>query len=300
MSLNKYKNIELTNKINEANCITHSGKFHVDDVISTIFLSNILEKVILLRVATINDENVENKIIYDIGMGEFDHHQKSRNGMRENGIYYSSIGLLWQKFGKKYLERLNVKKVNKTFEYIDTELIQYIDAADNMQTKYLDNRISPDFITLCNPEWNENISEEDAFLHALKLADEFWDVYIKHAIAEVEAITIILDKIKKCKNCYLILDKEMPYKKAIKLSKNNNVKYIIFKSRRECYDIRTLTDSCKFKEEIVQAKDINVAKNLTKINDLIYVDIHGNLCCTETLESAIKLVKYNEENSYEN
>ena len=52
MNLNKYKNIQLTKQIDEANCITHSGKFHVDDVISTIFLSKI----------------IENKIVYDIGL----------------------------------------------------------------------------------------------------------------------------------------------------------------------------------------------------------------------------------------
>ena len=34
MSLYKYKNIQLTNKIDEANCVTHSGCFHIDDVIS--------------------------------------------------------------------------------------------------------------------------------------------------------------------------------------------------------------------------------------------------------------------------
>lgn len=47
MNFKKYKNILLTNQIDEANCITHSGKFHVDDVISTVFLSIILEEVIL-------------------------------------------------------------------------------------------------------------------------------------------------------------------------------------------------------------------------------------------------------------
>lgn len=163
-----------------------------------------------------------------------------------------------------------------------------------MQTEYLENKISPDFIKLCNPEWNENTTEEKAFIHALKLADKFWQIYIKHAIAEVEAIEIILDKIKKSKDCYIIFDKEMPYKKATKLLSNNKVKYIIFKSRRKCYDIRIIIDSCKFKDEIVKEKDINIVKELTKINDLIYVDVHGKLCCTKTLESAIKLVKYNE------
>lgn len=173
-------------------------------------------------------------------------------------------------------------------------MIQYIDATDNMQTEYLENKISPDFIKLCNPEWNENISEDEAFINALKLADKFWNVYIKHAIAEVEAIDIILDKIDKCKECYLVFDKEMPYKKAIKQT-NNKVKYMIFKSRREGYDIRTVTGLCKFKNEIVQAKDINTSRKLTGIEDLIYIDVHGKLCCTKTLESAIQLVKYNED-----
>ena len=295
MSFKKYKNIQLTNQIDEANCITHSGKFHVDDVISTVFLSKLLEKIILLRISSTENKNLENKIVYDIGFGEFDHHQKNRNGQRENGIFYSSIGLLWQKFGKKYLEKLKVNNIDKTFEYMDKELIQYIDATDNMQTEYLENKISPDFIKLCNPEWDENISEDEAFIRALKLADEFWEIYLKHAIAEVEAVDIILDKIKNCKDCYLVLDKEMPYRKAIKLSNNDKLKYIIFKSRREGYDIRTISDTYKFKKELVQAKDINTARILTNINDLIYVDMHGNLCCTKTLESAIQLVKYNEK-----
>ena len=151
MCLNKYKNIQLTNQIDEANCITHSGRFHVDDVISTIFLSKIIDNVILLRAPTIGNKDVKNKIVYDIGLGEFDHHQKNRNGQRNNGIFYSSIGLLWRKFGKEYLKKIGVKYIDKTFEYMDKELIQNIDATDNMQFEYVENKISPDFIKLCNP-----------------------------------------------------------------------------------------------------------------------------------------------------
>lgn len=228
------------------------------------------------------------------GYGEFDHHQKNRNGQRENGIYYSSIGLLWKKFGKEYLKQLEVKSIDKTFEYMDKELIQYIDATDNMQLEYLESKIVPDFIKLCNPEWNENINENVAFINALKLADEFWEIYIKHAIAEVEAIEIILERIDKCKECYLVFDVEMPYRKAAKYINNNKVKYIIFKSRREGYDIRTLIDSCRFNDTISHATDINIAREITGINDLIYVDVHGKLCCTKTLESAIQVIKYNE------
>lgn len=50
----------------------------------------------------------------------------------------------------------------------------------------------------------------------------------------------------------------------------------------------------EFKKEIV-INDIKQARRLSKINDLLYVDIHGKLCCTETLDSAINLVKYNDK-----
>ena len=112
MNFNKYKNIQLTTRFDDANCITHSGRFHIDDVISTIFLSKIMDKVVLLRIANIKNENLKNKLVYDIGLGEFDHHQKNRNGQRKNGIYYSSIGLLWKKFGKKYLEKIKAKNID--------------------------------------------------------------------------------------------------------------------------------------------------------------------------------------------
>ena len=128
--------------------------------------------------------------------------------------------------------------------------------------------------------WNEDISEDEAFVNALGLADGFWEVYIKNAIAEVEGIEVVLDKASSCK--------------AFQLSDNKKIKYVIYKSRREGYEIRIVTDSCKFKDEIVLFKDINDSKKIIEINKLIYVDNHGRLCCTETLDSAIQLIKYNE------
>lgn len=69
---------------------------------------------------------------------------------------------------------------------------------------------------------------------------------------------------------------------------------MIYKSRREGYEIRTVTDTWKFKDEIVLSKDINDSKKITGINKLTYVDYYGRLCYTETLDTAIQLVKYNE------
>lgn len=288
----KYKNIKLTKQYNKANFVTHSGTFHVDDVISTIFLSKIFEEVNLIRVPSMDNRSTNNKLVFDIGLGAFDHHQKNRNGKRENGIYYSSIGLLWKKYGKKYLKSLNIRNINKVYEYMDRELIQYIDATDNMQKEYLKSKVSPDFVKLCNPEWNENTTEEEGFIRALRLADEFWELYIKHALAEVESIKIIIRKTNNTNKDYAIFDKELPYRKAINLIKNKNIKYLIFKSKRECYDVRIIDKELEFKKEIV-TNDIKKARILSNIKDLLYVDTRGKLCCTRTLESAIKLIEYN-------
>ena len=163
-----------------------------------------------------------------------------------------------------------------------------------MQMEYLKSKVSPDFVKLCNPEWNESITEEEGFIHALKLADEFWNIYVKHAIAEVEAIEIIIKKINETNENYAIFDKELPYRKAIDLLENKNIKYLIFKSKRECYDIRIINKELEFKKEII-INDINKVRKMLKINDLLYIDTHGKLCCTETLDSAINLIKYNDK-----
>ena len=68
---------------------------------------------------------------------------------------------------------------------------------------------------------------------------------------------------------------------------------MIFKSKRKCYDIRVIDKDMNFKKEIV-ISDIKQARSLSNISDLLYVDIRGKLCCTETLDSAINLVKYND------
>ena len=70
----------------------------------------------------------------------------------------------------------------------------------------------------------------------------------------------------------------MPYRKAIELSNNKNVKYLIFKSKRECYDVRIIGKEEYFKKEVLE-NDIEKAKIITSVDDLVYVNTHGKLCC---------------------
>ena len=104
--------IEIVKELEEANCVTHGGKFHSDEIFATVILSKILTNIRLIRVNEVTDsmrESIAKKLVYDIGDGEFDHHQAGGNGQRDNGVKYASCGLIWKSYGINYLEKCNVK-----------------------------------------------------------------------------------------------------------------------------------------------------------------------------------------------
>ena len=80
------------------NAFTHGGIFHADDVFATALLKILNPDILVTRGNQIPD-NFEG-IIYDIGGGEFDHHQKEKR-IRENGVPYAAFGLLWEKNGEE-------------------------------------------------------------------------------------------------------------------------------------------------------------------------------------------------------
>ncbi len=92
-------NISLTKKIEEANFITHNGKFHCDEVFSTIILSEVYDEIILCRTSELTNIS-PNQFVFDVGEGKFDHHQANAE-TRENGIKYASAGLIWREYRRE-------------------------------------------------------------------------------------------------------------------------------------------------------------------------------------------------------
>lgn len=83
----------LLNKTNQQNAtaFTHSGKFHADDVFSAALLLYLNPELTILRGNRVPEEFAG--IVFDIGRGRYDHHQKDSR-VRENGIAYAAFGLL--------------------------------------------------------------------------------------------------------------------------------------------------------------------------------------------------------------
>ena len=94
----------MTLKMTDITIATHNGNFHADDVFSIAALKNIFPAFNLVRTRDLEvigkaDVVIDVGGIYDPETGRFDHHQRGGAGERENGIPYSSFGLVWKKYG---------------------------------------------------------------------------------------------------------------------------------------------------------------------------------------------------------
>lgn len=101
--------------------LTHSGIFHADDVFATAFIELINPDIKIIRSNSVPDDF--DGIVYDVGLGEFDHHG-SDNEARENGIPYAAFGKLWRKFAKDVYGEYVSKKIDRC-------LIESLDLSDN-------------------------------------------------------------------------------------------------------------------------------------------------------------------------
>lgn len=107
--------------------VTHKGKFHSDDVMATAILRLFLEEefkfaTYLVRTFTPKedgyDDDTPNAIVYDIGLGQYDHHQIGEDAkhcirldkyLDEYGVEHTAIrkhaavGLIWNEIGVQWI-----------------------------------------------------------------------------------------------------------------------------------------------------------------------------------------------------
>ena len=240
--------IEILKNIEQADFVTHSGKFHADEVFGTILLEKIYKDIKLIRLPETDNINLEDKIVYDIGGGKFDHHQLGGNGQRENGIRFAAFGLLWQEYGKNYLKSINANNIDDCFNMFDKSFVQFIDAADNGQVQFekIDIKIVTisDIIEGLNPNWDEDIDSDIRFKEALDMARKIFDNKVQSTVSKCKAKKYVDDAIEKSEDGILILDKYMPYQEFVLESKNrkaDDILYAVFPSNRGGYNVRAIS-----------------------------------------------------------
>ncbi|MBI5078263.1 MAG: MYG1 family protein [Candidatus Yonathbacteria bacterium] len=157
--------------------VTHSGNFHTDEVFACAVLSVLHDGNVEIarsrepEVWAKGDYVVDVGGEYDASRGRFDHHQSGGAGSRENGVPYSSFGLVWKEFGEK------IAGSPYAMSIIDKRLVQPVDAGDNgFETFGVRGEVAPyilqDVISAFRPGWNEARTEDEGFFEAVAVAEK--------------------------------------------------------------------------------------------------------------------------------
>ncbi|MBQ7055843.1 MAG: MYG1 family protein [Alphaproteobacteria bacterium] len=231
------KNIENLYNFAQKGCITHSSRFHADDVLSAALLkiSGIISDVSVIQRVGRVPQNFDG-LAFDIGGGEFDHHQQDAR-VRPNGNKYAAFGLLWNAVGAEYIAgkyKTDIKTANDAAEKFDVEFITPMDLSDNFGTKKYPNTLSSIIASMNDPKYTNqetnNIFTETANYYCKPLERAIYNSY-KHTKDKIQAqILAVSDFIT------LPLDADID-RSAFEGTK---VKYIIKESHRGTYNITTI------------------------------------------------------------
>ena len=293
--------MQLVNSIEEADYITHSGTMHADEVFATAFLDLYKKDIKVFRTTEINPDEYPNKIIYDVGRGKYDHHQVDAR-LRENGIKYCSLGLLWEEYGKAFLKELNYNNIDELYQEIEKDFIEQIDAIDNgefpkIEARYKVKTLS-DVIKIFNPSFKSDEIESLQFLKAVNIAKIIFEEEILYCNGKVIAKNLVLNKVKETNKKYIILDEYMPYEETIITNEiANEIVFVIFPSNRGGYAIKTIPKSiedkssrCEIPEEWA-GKSNNELEEAAGIKDLLFCHIGRFIISTKTKEAAVAAVE---------
>lgn len=293
--------MKLIHNIKEAKYITHAGTMHADEVFATAFLDLYNKDIEVMRVSEIEKEKIrKDAIVYDIGRGKFDHHQEDAK-VRENGIKYSSLGLLFEEFGKDYLKQEKIEDIDEVYVGMEKELIEAIDAIDNgvfpeIVAPYKVKTIS-DIIKLFNPSFGSNEKEEEQFIKAVEVAKQIWQETLYSVIGKVKAKKIVLEKIKNEKKDYLELEEYLPYEETLlKTEEGDHLLFVMYPSNRGGYGIKTIkksledkTDRMLFPESWAGLENKELEK-VSNIKDISFCHSGRFLVTCKTKEAAYQVL----------
>ena len=295
--------IRTTKSPENATLITHGGTFHADEVFGTVILSKIFREANVLRTFKVPEGLDNDVIIYDIGGGRFDHHQRGGNGQRENGVPYSSVGLLWKEFGY-YIVKNTCNNPYLVWSLIDRDLIQGIDAQDNGVMPKTDYPTSPmtvsNTISSFNPTWDSNENVDEAFKKAVDFATVIFDNVLTNAIAKAKAQEIVEEAIENAEDGIMILDRFVPWQEFVFSSTNPKAKKImfaVFPSNRGGFNWQCVPDKLNSfgqrKAVPSEWKGLNgeALQSITGISTASFCHPAGFIGGADTLTDAIALAK---------
>jgi uncharacterized UPF0160 family protein len=284
---------------------THDGRFHADEIFALAVLKLIFPD---LGITRSRDEIIYKNadIIVDVGHVYepenliFDHHQRGFLLKRESGIPYASFGLVWKKYGKQLCGS------SKPSEYIDSVIVQAIDADDNgieIFETIVDGikfQALSDIIESFVPrhvEADEKV--QIGFDRALNFATSYMKRQIKLAKELFEvALPNIRNAIKDADDPRILIFKKFDKTWLNFISQESDkARFVIFPTHRKTWAIRSVPQEgrkfeyCRLLPAEWGGRQKNFAE-ISRVQDALYCHNGCFLAEAETYEGAHKLAVF--------
>lgn len=214
--------------------LTHNGKFHADDVFAAALLSIVQPGITIRRVSSI-PENF-NGLVFDIGRGRFDHHQKDAE-IRENGIPYAAFGLLWREFGESvFLADCGPEDAVKEAAVFDEKFVQPLDEDDNTGCG---NQLAG-IIGAFNPSWDSNADADACFTEAVSFAGMILHKKFESVFGQQRAKSFVTEALASAERNIVTLARFAPWKSVLIPS---SAEFVVYPSQRGGYNAQAVPKS---------------------------------------------------------
>lgn len=272
----------------DASAFTHSGKFHADDVFSAALLLYLNPEITITRGNVVPDDY--QGLVFDIGRGQYDHHQKDSR-VRENGVPYAAFGLLWEALGAEILGEELAEKFDESF-------VQPLDNNDNTGEK---NELAT-LIGNFNPGWDSKGSNDQAFFQAVSVAgmilENKFERYRGNERADKRVEEVLEEHQKALKTGdtpaentnILVLPEFIPCQKRLS---ETSIAFVIFPSNRGGYCIQpqkkeySMNYKCSFPSQWLGLEGDELIAT-TGLESAIFCHKGGFLMTCGTLEDSLR------------
>ncbi|WP_158809839.1 MYG1 family protein [Beijerinckia sp. L45] len=211
--------------------VTHSGKFHCDEVFAYVVLrlalglgeaDHTLVRTRDAKIIASGDVVWDVGSLYDEATNRYDHHQRGAP-VRDDGTPFSAAGLVWRRHGVAAVGALLDADIQafapKIAAEIDQSLVRRIDELDNGVVAEKDTLGLASLIGDFNPSWDApggDAQADAAFLQAVAMADGVLRRRVESLRSRLAAEAIVVAaQAASADPRILELDRGMPWKNAV-------------------------------------------------------------------------------------
>ena len=299
------------------NLVTHSGIFHADDVFATALLKLFFGNECNV-VRTTDPEKIKmwsqrpDAIVYDIGLGQYDHHQADKE-IRENGIPYAAFGLLWRRFGMAVADQvcLSEQSWSKFCSSIENTLVIPIDAIDNgvqIKTDQEFNLYSiSSAISSFNVSWDEELEafdsnrvENEQFMRAVHFAYTVLINTIAKTVSKLKAEDRVKEFLRNARKGVMEMSLYLPWQEVLLSNEDpeNPINFVIFPSQRGGFNVQAVPIELGSFEtripfpESIRGKSQKEIEEESGVSDVVFCHNSGFLANVNNIQSAYKLIEW--------